>query len=516
MKGFNLSKFKKVKEDKQWATLIHQDGHSLTIAKAPLSPIQRKQLENLAMHETPKMAEGGEINYDAIEGQNAAENAPYGTSPTMDSSPSADSVQVNIPGVTNASPAPSDQNTQAAPVQQQSPAAPNAPSQPATQSPFNSQISGFEEEKQANLEAAQAQGQQGQSEANAIQGVQDKINSLPSLQKLIADNQGKSDALLKAYQDQKVDPQRYWHDHSKVAAGIGLLLSGLGGNSGAAYNAINQGVQRDVEAQRNAQDQKMNLYKLNREALGNDLSANLATQAQLYTGLKYSIEKAAAQAKTPLALANAKAANARIDQQIGALNYKLALMNPTSDSPDPSSRVQFLVPEGRQAAVTKEIAEAQNTVKNLPGIVDAFFEAAKDSRPLTGGVNTSPSAFIPGHKTAGQSAFQARIAPTIQDQEGTVRQMAFENVDNNMTPAFGDNDSRIGSKLRSLIQYGQSKSSAPNSKSFGIDLAKYPTTDTRNIENYIKTKYPKEYQRYLGGGYERQVINGKAFMVPVK
>ena len=59
MKGFNLAKFKKIKETKDWATLIHEDGHSINIAKAPLLPIQRKQLENLQMHEDQKYAEGG-------------------------------------------------------------------------------------------------------------------------------------------------------------------------------------------------------------------------------------------------------------------------------------------------------------------------------------------------------------------------------------------------------------------------------------------------------------------------
>ena len=40
MKGLNLSSFKKVAEDKHTATMRHEDGHTLTIAKAPLPAIR--------------------------------------------------------------------------------------------------------------------------------------------------------------------------------------------------------------------------------------------------------------------------------------------------------------------------------------------------------------------------------------------------------------------------------------------------------------------------------------------
>ena len=62
MRGLNLSKFKKMAEDKNSAVLIHKDGHKLVIAKMSLPHAQRKQLEALETHEG--YDEGGQVQSD--------------------------------------------------------------------------------------------------------------------------------------------------------------------------------------------------------------------------------------------------------------------------------------------------------------------------------------------------------------------------------------------------------------------------------------------------------------------
>lgn len=490
MKAFNLAKFKKMKEDKDWADLIHEDGHQLRIAKAPLSSIQRKQLENLKTH----YADGGEVSGDEF-----VQAEPISPAPSaQEALPIAPQSQVIAQGSPESA----------------IPVSPTVPINPQPfQTPIQAKVPGFEEEKAANLEKAQAEAKEGALESQAYQGILDKLPAqtepLKSQEQIIKNYKDSNDKLFKSYQDQKIDPSHYWKDHSKVAGIVGVALAGIGQalgqgriQSNAAIDAIQHGIAREVELQRNDQEKKLNLYKINRAALGDDLAANLATQNQLYTGLKYKIDKAASESKKPIALANAKIANAHIDQVIGQNNFKLSLFSPSSDNQDPASRVQFLVPEGRQQKVVDEINAAKNTVANAPGILEAFDQASKEVRPLTGGTQTSLTAFVPGMKSAGQQALQARLGPTFQDVEGTVRQAAMDNLDANVTPKFGDSDETVATKRKSLQDYLHSKSSAAASKSFGIDLTRFPTTNTRAVgtnPNQVKVVNGVTYMRGPNG-----------------
>lgn len=56
---FDLSRFKKVASDKHSTTLKHDDGHTIKLAHAPLSPKMRGELHALPM------ANGGEVKYDS-------------------------------------------------------------------------------------------------------------------------------------------------------------------------------------------------------------------------------------------------------------------------------------------------------------------------------------------------------------------------------------------------------------------------------------------------------------------
>lgn len=53
----NMSKFKKLSEDKKSATFLHPDGHKITVAKHVLSPDMKSQLSNMPVH----MVDGGQV-----------------------------------------------------------------------------------------------------------------------------------------------------------------------------------------------------------------------------------------------------------------------------------------------------------------------------------------------------------------------------------------------------------------------------------------------------------------------
>jgi hypothetical protein len=474
VRGFNLAKFKKIKEDKDWATLIHEDGHTINIAKAPLLPIQRKQLENLETHEQNQYAEGGDV---------PSTDGPAESQPSALESILADT-HADEPN-----PPPPPQSAPSNPIPQPPPTTTSAPSSPSSaQSLGQAQNAGLGQEQAGNTALAQAQGQEGTNQANAYEQTAKAIKAIPTQQAVIAANKDKDDALANAFAAQKIDPDHYFQDHSKVAAGIGILLSSLGQGIGmgkvqnnGALDVIQNGINRDIEAQKANQGQSLTLWQMNRQALGNDLAANAATQNQMYTALQAKIAQTAAASQKPIALANAQINNAKIQQIKDANNFKLSLLNPTSDNPDPSTRIPLLVPPDKQKEVAMKVDAAKNVVTAAPSIYDAFQQSAKEVRPLTGGIGTSPTAFIPGQQSPGQKAFLARIFPTVQEEEGSVRQTAFDNIEHHLLPQFGDSDATIASKRASLDTYLRSKSAATLPKAYGIDLEKFPSTRTSTI-----------------------------------
>lgn len=502
MKGMNLSKFKKLKESAGWADMIHADGHILRIAKAPLSPIHRKQLEALpyANSQTGKYKDGGEVDkglppleVEAIENADAqpplqaepVNQAPLQVEPVAQQAQVPAQVQVPTPQMSGAQ---LDQNrsnvlnniSQGSPSQGQPQSQPQQPQTPV--SALQGKNSAVQQEQQANSASAAAEQQKANEIVDANNDVERRQRALPTQNQLIEKYRASGQNLMNEF-SKGLDPDKYWKDHSKTSAGIGVAISALGQalggtNGNVAMTNIKEAVNRDIQIQKDDRDKNYNLWKMNRQMLGDDLSANLATQNQLYTGLQYKIQKASAKAVGAGAVANAQKANAELEQLKAENNYKLSLMNPTSDNPDPSTRVNVLVPAAQQARAFDEIKQKQYIVKNAPGILAAFDEAAKDSRFLGGHTLKS---IAPGFHTPGQNKFMGLIAPTVLPVEGSVNQQTFKNLDDRFTPNFTDAAEDLPGKRAALIEYLTGKDSTPVTKGSGIDLNKFPSTDTSRI-----------------------------------
>lgn len=187
---------------------------------------------------------------------------------------------------------------------------------------------------------------------------------------------------------------------------------------------------------------------------------------------------------TPVAQAANPQGPQRVPNAVPAAPQPQAPMQVAPQAPapiDPATLVRQYVPPAHQQKAFDEIEAAQNTSASAPKILAAFDQASKEVRPATGGTGISGTAFVPGMQSAGQKSMHALMGPTFKDVEGTVRQAAMDNMNENTTPQFGDNDSTVAAKRAALVGYLKSKSSAPVSKGFGIDLKKYPST------NYVPT-----------------------------
>lgn len=347
MKGLNLSSFKKMVEDKHSATMIHKDGHKLVISKGSLPALHRKQLEALPFHqgEAQHFDEGGTA-------------LPKELADLPQSDPSA-------LGVTA----------------QQTPSVPAAPIDAAVAAPqaqmapkdIQSQQAGaFEQEKAAKLESAEAEGELGRKESRDIGTAQAQIGKMPTQSDVVNSYKSKNDELFKHYQENKLDPNRYWQDHSKVAGIVGTLLSAAGQAMGSnqpngALDVIQHGINRDIDLQKNSQEKDLNLWKMNREVLGSDLAANLATQNQMYTGLKYQLMKTAAESRQPLAIAKAHSEIAQINQRQVQLNALLGLHSGLTNQSGDGSEQSFIHNFNTAGVYAPELAkEAQ--AKYIPGV----------------------------------------------------------------------------------------------------------------------------------------------------
>ena len=141
--------------------------------------------------------------------------------------------------------------------------------------------------------------------------------------KLETNYKTKSDQLLSDMQDQKIDPDRYFKNQdtgSRIASAIGLILSGAGlgvtGQPNMALGMINKSIDNDIQAQMNDQSKTMNLYKMNREALGDSRQAALATEGQMLTIAKYKAMQAQATAKGPEAAARMAQTNLQLNDML--------------------------------------------------------------------------------------------------------------------------------------------------------------------------------------------------------
>lgn len=250
MKGLNLSSFKKMAEDKDSATMIHEDGHKIIISKGALPALQRKQLEKLPIC----MADGGDVSGDendyTASAQTASQKASVspaeapgqsGVLPTPPQTPS-DASQV-LPEPSNSLPG----QGQEVGIPDQAPITP----QKGLDTGYQQGLAGLKEQQGVQTKQAQA----------SLDSDQDQIDAINQLQTAHAQNtQAYNDNQAKFMQDYTaghINPDHYKQNMTtvqKVATGIGLFLGGFGaafnGGKNPALDFLNSQIDRDIAAQR--------------------------------------------------------------------------------------------------------------------------------------------------------------------------------------------------------------------------------------------------------------------------
>lgn len=351
----DLSSFKILKEDDSHYEIQHPNGKPFRVSKSGLKEKAHKIISNLKASGN-NYDEGGAVVPDLLKPNSDYQGDGYTMTEADLAPPQIPLIPSDLglmnPGTAqgrpiNPEPAQIPINPSPEGAMAVSPAAPNAvmnSSDPALQQlgGKNLTIQGaLENQKNAVEKEGQIAAAQGREEAKAIGEAQAKVDLMQTQQQINEKYKKEDDMFSQQLAAQKIDPDRLFKDSSlgsKLSAGIGLILGGVGsalaGQQNGALTMMQSKIDRDVEAQKNEQGKAKTLWDMNRQRLGNDLAADLATKNQLYMGLKYQLQKTAAQSGGQMAQQRALAAGSVIDQQIAVNRQNLAIMALPSNTED--------------------------------------------------------------------------------------------------------------------------------------------------------------------------------------
>ena len=514
----NLKDFSLLKDEGDHYVIGHPKGKSIQVMKSGLSEKAHEEIKKMSKGgEAQNYDDGGDVNSSSVDDtQDSAPPVTTAPDPSIASSLGQDvrnaisdtahaagtvfspvlSVAgdfakglLNTPSQDQVSASPSESTPNPIPnslpeTNSQAGALPSSSAQQSEQLTLPNVGQGLDAEAAALKSGAEAESKEGQQNAQAMQ---DYINQsqaeVAAQKKRYEEFKQKDEKLQKAFFN-KIDPNRYWNDKStgsKIASSIGLILSGLGSGlthqPNMAYEMLQNAINRDIDSQKNDQSKTMNLWKMNREAYGNDAQASLATQNQLLSAVKAKALMAQSQAQGPLAQARIAPLIQQIDAEKAQNQWRQTMISSqNSQRPgqlsnlDPAQMVPLMVKNpDQQKEVYSEIGRAQNVTKNSEKIMRAFDQAAKDNTAFrTGaGLLRTPGSVMALHQL---------MLPNFKQVDGTVRQAAMDESFHNITPQPGDTDAKIALKRQALIDWMHSETAAPTAKGNFIDLSKFRST----------------------------------------
>lgn len=305
---------------------------------------------------------------------------------------------------------------------------------------------------------------------------------------MVADMEAKDKTLAQAFMQNKIDPDRYWNSKSTlgklsagIAMGLGGIAAGVNGGSNLVMDQFNKAVNNDIDAQKSEQGKSMSLWKMNREAFGDDMRANLATQNQLYTGLQAKLAKAAAQVQAPEAKFHASQLLDQIEQQKIANRQRLGLLtqgqtgaggagNLSSADPLNLATDPNVVPADRQKDVISEIGKAQYVNQNAKDLLSLYDKADKEN-------TIAGRAGRLGYEPPSMKSLRLLAVPLLKDNDGRVNEAALSSF-NEILPGPGEREGTGQAKRAAFENFIRMHQEAPTAKAYGIDPQRFKSTSS--------------------------------------
>ncbi len=538
----DIPKHYSLKKDHEDHFLLHdkRDGTSFKVAKKGLHPAHQLKI----LREVPKFSDGGEKEDDL--GMSSGINTWASEKPSQESfwSPSGEDTELQNQKTTGQTFQPPQQEQLGQPViqdqaAQQAPAVDigaqaSAPQQVAPQQGprpdqvldpmagmpttkgINSMESQYEKAVRGGANAQMKQNDLMEMELQRQYNL--KANAAQTFQNTMSAYQKHAEQMASDIASTKIDPDKYWHDKStgaKFGSALAMVLGGLGAGlqrstDNMAMNVLQKAIDRDIDAQKTDLGKKQSLLSDNFRAQGNLAAAEAATRAQYESLFQGKVAQIAAATNNPVVQMAAQEKIMASKERMMPLLQSAAqnqltmqmrnfLMNGDVSKHSPASYINYVVPEAERAAVGKEIKSAEDTKKMATPIVQQFKQAVADLKnPLyAGGLRRPPSI----------SALEQMLMTTVQEEEGTARQAAMNNVKENLLPGFSDLTKAKGveTKLNTLYHYLQGKSSAPMALANGIDLKRFDSTSPYQPPN------PMEGKTAIKGNQKIIMKNGSWF-----
>jgi hypothetical protein len=248
---------------------------------------------------------------------------------------------------------------------------------------------GSKEAQDAARREAQAQAEGERAQAAAYQAHQTATKAAWEEGKKVSDEMhARAKALDDAYARSEVDPEKYWKDgHSKIVAGIGILLSGIGQGVGAAggnkmsnmaMDVLNKAVEQNINAQ------EFNIKKAGHAAMSAHQNANdhdvqrQAEMAHAYQMLGLQVQEIAHRTGSQTVIARGDALAAQMKQQAGIHQEQAAQRAMAAQYGNDVNAYQAAALKaqqqsalkslpGRSAAMLAPLDQAQELVKEMKG-----------------------------------------------------------------------------------------------------------------------------------------------------
>jgi hypothetical protein len=479
----NLNDFSLLKEDETNYVIGHPKGKSITVPKKGISDKAQKLISGLKRQEG--LYKGGEAenpNYEDEEFANAVLNANIAPSEPLESLPvnlgsdqgledlnqtmGYEAQEIPNASIPEPAAAPASVPNVQMPAQPQSEKVPDL-----IEDPTGKARTLLDQGVKAEVKAAETSNQAYEDAAKLVKASQDAYDLR------VKDYNTRDANLYKAAVENKIDPDRYWNSldtGSRIAASIGMVLSGMGsavtGQPNYALENIKRAINQDIEGQKNSQSNAMNLWKMNRQLMGADQKATLATQNQYLSLAKAKVNQAQALAAGPKAAAGAVKLGLELDNQINENNKAQALMDMANQpvrqgrvsNMDPAKLVYTQVPKHLQKEAIAAIDAAKNRKKFKDEIIAAYDQAVKERfSPLENG---------------GKAKLKTLLPATLSQIEGTVRVAAKEALEEASFPSKFESANSVAERRKGLIQYLDSNAASSVLSAAGIDLNNFEST----------------------------------------
>lgn len=211
-----------------------------------------------------------------------------------------------------------------------------APADPNGMPDYDTLINrGYGQQQQALHDTGEAQAALGQAQEEALKARAIKQQDAQDFFKSqYLDLNKERQAHIADVQNGYIDPNKYWTgdangngSHSKIAAGIGMIIAGFNPSSkpNAAIDFLKHQMEMNIEGQKANLGAKQNLLNANLRQFGNLKDATDMTRLMQADLMQNELAQAAAKAQTPLAKAAALAAQGKLNQDYAPLAMQVSM-----------------------------------------------------------------------------------------------------------------------------------------------------------------------------------------------